>query len=185
MRKSYLTTSDVANELGISSSAVADYCQKGYISPVRIEIGGRRLYSLEAVKALKEKIGANNESMELITADKVAKILMVSIATVYAYEDKGYIKPVKVLPSGRRFFSKAEIEAMCPSESTEDLITTSDLAKLAGVSVSFVYTLKDAGIIQPARKILTSRALYRQEDVATVKSYKGKKIDKEAKNNEE
>ena len=185
MKKSYLTTSDVANELGVSSSAVLDYQQKGYIKPVRIEVTGRRLYSPEDVKELKKQIGTNNENVELITVDKVAKILMISIATVYAYEEKGYIKAVKVLPSGRRFFSKAEIEAMCPSVSTEGLLTTSDLAKLAGVSVSYVYTLRDAGVIQPVRKILTSRALYKQEDVATIKSYKGKKIVKEEKGNEE
>ena len=47
-----------------------------------------------------------------ITAREIANLFGVSVTTVYSWEYKGYIKPARVSPSGRKYYSRQEVNKL-------------------------------------------------------------------------
>lgn len=47
-----------------------------------------------------------------ITAREISNLFGVSVTTVYSWVYKGYIKPVRTSPSGRKYYSRKEVNQL-------------------------------------------------------------------------
>lgn len=56
----------------------------------------------------------------LLNAREVGEILGINITTVYKWRDKGFIKPVRVTPTGYQYYSYDEIMKFSKSLNVSD-----------------------------------------------------------------
>lgn len=109
---------------------------------------------------------------------EAARLLGVSASTLGSWQAKGILVPAQIFPSGHRRYSMSQIEDFIRNQenisklddsgadSDEVYMTSRQVAKYIGISVSLVNSLEEKGELLPRRKLPTNnRRLYTQSDV--------------------
>lgn len=113
-----------------------------------------------------------------IKIGEAARLLGVSTSTLGRWQDTGVLIPAQIFPSGHRRYSLEQVEEFIRNqentsklsddvdESNEVFLTSRQVAKYIGVSVSLINSLEEKGQLIPRRKLPTNnRRLYAQSDV--------------------
>lgn len=109
---------------------------------------------------------------------EAARMLGVSSSTLGSWQAKGLLVPAQIFPSGHRRYSISQIEEFIrnqestskldnsESDTDEEYLTSKQVAKYIGVSISLVNSLEESGDLVPRRKLPTNnRRLYALSDV--------------------
>lgn len=113
-----------------------------------------------------------------IKIGEAARLLGVSTSTLGRWQDTGVLIPAQIFPSGHRRYSLEQVEEFIKTqentsklaedvdEREEVFMTSRQVAKYLGVSVSLINSLEEKGQLVPRRKLPTNnRRLYAQSDV--------------------
>lgn len=98
--------------------------------------------------------------LELLTAVDLAARLGIAVSTLRARRDLP--RPLRI--AGRHLFLLSEVEQVLPRRRYSDVVTAPELAALLHVTRSKLYTLIEAGIVPPARRI-GKRAVWSRQNV--------------------
>lgn len=109
---------------------------------------------------------------------EAARLLGVSSSTLGSWQAKGILVPAQIFPSGHRRYSMSQIEEFIRNQENisklddsgvdddEEYLTSKQVARYIGVSVSLINSLEEKGELVPRRKLPTNnRRLYAQSDV--------------------
>lgn len=113
-----------------------------------------------------------------IKIGEAARMLGVSSSTLGSWQAKGILVPAQIFPSGHRRYSLSQIEEFIRNQentsklddleddSNEEFLTSKQVAKYIGVSISLINSLEEKGELVPRRKLPTNnRRLYALSDV--------------------
>lgn len=112
-----------------------------------------------------------------IKIGEAARMLGVSTSTLGRWQDTGVLIPAQIFPSGHRRYTLSQIQEFIRNQeniskvgefddSEEEFLTSRQVAKYLGVSVSLINNLEKKGELIPRRKLPTNnRRLYALSDV--------------------
>lgn len=112
-----------------------------------------------------------------IKIGEAARMLGVSTSTLGRWQDTGVLIPAQIFPSGHRRYTLSQIQEFIRNQeniskvgefddSEEEFLTSKQVAKYLGVSVSLINNLEKKGELIPRRKLPTNnRRLYALSDV--------------------
>lgn len=112
-----------------------------------------------------------------IKIGEAARMLGVSTSTLGRWQDTGVLIPAQIFPSGHRRYTLSQIQEFIKNQeniskvgefddSEEEFLTSRQVAKYLGVSVSLINNLEKKGELIPRRKLPTNnRRLYALSDV--------------------
>lgn len=108
---------------------------------------------------------------------EAARMLGVSSSTLGSWQAKGILIPAQIFPSGHRRYSISQIEEFIRNQENtskldnkddkdEEYLTSKQVARYIGVSISLINSLEEQGELVPRRKLPTNnRRLYALSDV--------------------
>ena len=113
-----LSSSDVAERLGVSQATVARAIAKGLLQPAATTPGGHRRFRPEDIDALAWAHAAGRRrSGRLITSGEAARLLGVSQHTVIRAVHRGRLQPDEITPGGHfRFAIRRILGGLHPND---------------------------------------------------------------------
>lgn len=162
------TLDDVASMFGLKTSTIIKWVESGKLTVSH----GNYVFSEEDIAKYKENF---NSLDDIISTGEVCKILGVTSVTVYTYVEKGILSVAGVYPSGRRFFSRKEVEELNKSlgvslQECDELLSRIDIIQTYGKSFyAKVNEARISGEISAARELPASKRtgarFYRKSDI--------------------
>lgn len=168
---------EVASMFGLKTATIVRWIKSGKLTVSC----GNYTFSEEDIAKYKDSF---NTLDDLISTGEVCKLLGVSSVTVYTYIEKGILSVAGIYPSGRRVFSRREVEKLNESlgvslQECDDLLSRTDIVQVYGESFyKRVNEARIAGEISVARELpakgRTGARFYRKSDIKKLfEKYKG------------
>lgn len=115
----------------------------------------------------------NNEGY-LMKSGEAAEYLCLSAQTVRLLEERGFLIPHQLYPSGHRKYSRRQIEDFLArigdeggiERTRDDYMSSKEVCKFCGFSLGLLNTLEKDGILKPRRVYpISHKRLYLKTDV--------------------
>lgn len=156
-KRSVITGWEIAKLFDVSESAIAKWESLGLLKAVPVTIYGLGYYDEEDVLKLKARCVNDTLPEDLMTLAEVMELFGVSRYIVCNWISKGRLNAVLVLPSGKRFFDKAEVMKLYEEESNpiyggrkrEELFSIKEVTNLFKLSMTAIQTWNTKGVLKP------------------------------------